>query len=303
MIYTVTLNPSVDYIVKVANFEVGKLNRSTSDLKLPGGKGINVSRVLKRLGIESKALGFVGGFTGEFTETFLKQEEIQVDFVKLNEDTRINIKMKTEEETEINGAGPAIKEVEYQLFLSKLNELTEEDIIVFSGSIPGSLPATLYKDLIDFCNEKKIRVVADVSEEALKNVIHSKPFLIKPNHHELGDLFNVKIHEISEAEKYGRKLLDYGIENVIVSMADKGALLINKDGSIYANSPNGKLKNSVGAGDSLVAGFLSGLATSQTLNNSFRIGVASGSATAFSMELCKKSEVMNLLDQIKTTNL
>jgi 1-phosphofructokinase len=303
MIYTVTLNPSVDYVVEVEGFEIGELNRTKSDLKLPGGKGINVSLVLKRLGTESKALGFIGGFTGFFIESFLNRENIQTDFVQVNEDTRINIKLKTEEETEINGSGPHIIPEQFEEFLGKLDALTSNDMIVLSGSIPKSLPSDVYSKLIHSCRKKGIRTVADVSGEALKNVIKAKPFLIKPNHHELGEIFQTSISNKEDASMYGKKLVNMGVENVIISMAEKGALFINKEAAYYANAPKGELKNSVGAGDSVVGGFLSAYAAGKGYEESFRMGTAAGSATAFSMEVCTKEEVFNLLKQIEITRL
>ncbi|MED1204317.1 1-phosphofructokinase [Heyndrickxia acidicola] len=303
MIYTVTLNPSVDYVVEVEDFAVGKLNRSKSDLKLPGGKGINVSLVLKRLGTESRALGFIGGFTGFFIESFLKRENIQTDFVQVNEDTRINIKLKTGGETEINGSGPHISTEKYEEFLGKLDQLTNEDIIVFSGSIPKSLSPDVYSGLIHVCKEKGVKVVADVSGAALKSVIRAKPFLVKPNHHELGEIFKTSIETIEDAAFYGKKLVEMGVENVIISMAEKGALFINKKALYHANAPKGELKNSVGAGDSVVGGFLSAYATRKDYQEAFRMGTAAGSATAFSMELCKKEDVFTLLTQVEITHL
>jgi 1-phosphofructokinase len=303
MIYTVTLNPSVDYVVEVEGFEIGELNRTKSDLKLPGGKGINVSLVLKRLGTESKALGFIGGFTGFFIESFLNRENIQTNFVQVNEDTRINIKLKTEEETEINGSGPHITTEQFEEFLGKLDALTSNDMIVLSGSIPKSLPSDVYSKLIHSCRKKGIRTVADVSGEALKSVIKAKPFLIKPNHHELGEIFQTSISNKEDASMYGKKLVNMGVENVIISMAEKGALFINKEAAYYANAPKGELKNSVGAGDSVVGGFLSAYAAGKGYEESFRMGTAAGSATAFSMEVCTKEEVFNLLKQIEITRL
>jgi 1-phosphofructokinase len=303
MIYTITLNPSLDYHVEVDDFEVGKLNRTKSDSKVPGGKGINVSRVLKKLGVESEALGFLGGFTGRYIEEFLKEEQIAIDFVEVDEDTRINIKLKTGEETEINGIGPYVKQDQLNHLQSKIEKVNSDDIVVFSGSIPSSLPSTIYTDLMKRCNEKAIRVVADVSGKALKNVIEAKPFLIKPNHHELGELFNTEINTVQDAHVYGKKLIDKGVKNVIVSMAEQGALFINEGNAFHANAPSGVLKNSIGAGDSVVAGFLSAYATGKTIEEAFKIGVASGSATAFSIGLCTKDEVLKLLKQVKTKTL
>lgn len=303
MIYTVTLNPSLDYTVQVNNFQIGKLNRSALDIKVPGGKGINVSRVLKRLGVDSIALGFLGGYTGEYIEEFLIKEQIQVDFIKVEEDTRINIKLKTDQETEINGTGPNIGATELEQLILKLEKTSKEDIVVFSGSIPNTLSAKIYNKLIEKARKKGTLFVADVSGEALRNIIKAKPFLIKPNHHELGELFDTEVNTIEEAVYYGGKLLNEGIDNIIISMAEQGALLINDTGAYHATAPVGILKNSVGAGDSLIGGFLASFAKGAKLDEAFRLGVASGSATAFSMGLCTKEKVMSLVNQVKITSL
>ncbi|MGG3384986.1 1-phosphofructokinase [Heyndrickxia faecalis] len=303
MIYTVTLNPSVDYIVQVEHFELGGLNRSVMDTKFPGGKGINVSRVMKRLGVDSTALGFLGGFTGSYIENFLKAEGILTDFVQVSGDTRINIKLKSGVETEINGTGPSISEAELDRLLAKIDSLGKDDVILFSGSIPSSLPSSIYADLIQKCRENQIRVIADVSGESLGHVIKTGPFLIKPNHHEIGEIFGVKVETPEEAKQYGSRLLDMGVENVIVSMAEKGALFLNKEVSYFAQAPKGKVKNSAGAGDSVVAGFVSGMAKGKSYKESFALGVACGSATAFSMELCTKQEATSLLEQVHVQSL
>jgi 1-phosphofructokinase len=299
MIYTVTLNPSVDYIVEVEQFELGSLNRTSADTKFPGGKGINVSRVMKRLGVESNALGFIGGFTGKFVEDFLKNENIHTNFIKASGDSRINIKLKTEVETEINGLGPSISESQLTEFFKIFQNMTKEDIVVLAGSIPGTLPASIYKEIIAVCKGKEIKVVADVSGEALKEVISEKPYLIKPNHHELGELFNTEIHTVEEALTYGQKLVEQGVKYVIVSLAEKGALLLTENNSFVANVPKGKVLNSVGAGDSVVGGFLSASSKNYSIEEAFKIGVAAGSATAFSMELCTKEKIEELLPHIE----
>jgi 1-phosphofructokinase len=299
MIYTVTLNPSVDYIVSVEHFEIGSLNRTAADTKFPGGKGINVSRVMNRLGVESNALGFIGGFTGTFVEDFLKNEHIQTNFIKVSGDTRINVKLKTEEETEINGQGPIITESHQEEFFEAFYKMNKDDIVVLAGSIPGTLPASIYKKIILICNEKGIKVVADVSGEALKQVVSEKPYLIKPNHHELGELFGTEIKTVEEALMYGKKLIEKGVKHVIVSLAEKGALLITEDYSYAANVPKGKVLNSVGAGDSVVGGFLSALSKNYSFEEAFKLGVAAGSATAFSLELCTKEKIEELLPHIQ----
>ncbi|MGN7940005.1 1-phosphofructokinase [Metabacillus sp. 22489] len=299
MIYTVTLNPSVDYIVRVEQFEIGSLNRTTDDTKFPGGKGINVSRVMKRLGVESSALGFIGGFTGKFVKDFLANEKINTNFVQVSGDTRINIKLKTNVETEINGLGPMITDEQLGEFMEAFKKMTKEDIVVLAGSIPGTLPPTIYKKIISLCKEKEIKVVADVSGDALEEVVQLKPYLIKPNHHELGDLFKTNIQTPEEALVYAKKLVNQGVENVIVSLAEKGALLVTENDCYIANVPKGNVVNSVGAGDSVVGGFLSAYTKNAPLEDAFKIGVASGSATAFSMELCTEEKIEELLPQIQ----
>lgn len=303
MIYTMTLNPSIDFIVEVADFEVGILNKIQKEAKFPGGKGINVSQVLKRLGTDNKALGFVGGFTGDYIVDSLKQRGIVTDFVEVQEDTRINIKLKTGQETEINGQGPTIREPELTALLNKIDALTANDVLVLAGSIPQSLPVTIYETLASIATKKGAKVVADTTGEVLLNVLPNKPFLIKPNHHELGELFDVKIETVKEAVPYGKRLVEMGAQHVIVSMAGAGALLFSEDVALYANVPKGVLKNSVGAGDSVVAGFLSNYFRTGDVQQAFKYGVASGSATAFSPELCTQQEVEELLPQIKLTTM
>ncbi|MCY7494337.1 1-phosphofructokinase [Bacillus safensis] len=303
MIYTVTLNPSVDYIVHVEDFAVGDLNRSTYDQKYPGGKGINVSRLLKRHGVESKALGFIGGFTGKYIQDFLQNEQLQTAFHEVSEDTRINVKLKTGEETEINGLGPSITEAQFESFLSQFSSLTEGDVVVLAGSIPSSLPHNTYERIAEVCKEQGVRVVLDISGEALKKAADMKPFLMKPNHHELGEMFETSISSAEEAIPYGKKLLEQGAEHVIVSMAGDGALLFSKEGIYQSNVPKGTLVNSVGAGDSVVAGFLAGVSKGLSIEGSFKLGVTSGSATAFSEELGTKELVDTLLPQVKVTRI
>lgn len=298
MIYTVTLNPSVDYIVEAVPFQLGQLNRTKNEAKFPGGKGINVSRVLNRLQVETCALGFIGGFTGEYVETFLKNEGIQTNFVNVKGDTRINIKLKTGVETEINGLGPAISDEEVEQLLQKINNLTPNDMLVIAGSVPKSLPKSLYEQIASTCREKEVKFVVDVSGDLIHSILPYHPFLIKPNHHELGEWFNCTIESMEEASYYGKKLVAKGAENVIVSMADQGALFINKKMTLYASAPKGKVLNSVGAGDSVVAGFIAKYIQTYDVQKAFQFGIASGSATAFSLELCQKQEVEALLPEV-----
>jgi 1-phosphofructokinase len=303
MIFTVTLNPSVDYIVKVENFELGGLNRSSYDVKYPGGKGINVSRILKRLQVPSKALGFIGGFTGEYIRSFLENEDLETAFQKVEGDSRINIKLKTGTETEINGVGPVISDQDFTKFLNQFSSLEEGDFVVVAGSIPSSLPDTTYEQISEICKRQKANLVLDISGEPLKKATSMKPFLMKPNHHELGEMFETTIETIEEVIPYGKKLVSQGAANVIISMAEKGALLFTERDVFLANVPKGKLVNSVGAGDSVVAGFMAGIEKGMELVDSFRLGVASGSATAFSEELADREFILNLLPEVQAERL
>jgi 1-phosphofructokinase len=298
MIYTVTLNPSLDYIVEVDQVTLGELNRTKNETKFPGGKGINVSQVLKRLDVDSRALGFLGGFTGDYIEEFLTSHGINTDFVKVDEDTRINIKLKSEKETEINAKGPNITEENLEALKGKIRELTSEDILVLAGSIPSTMPESTYEELVKLCNENGTKFVVDAEGELLKKVLPLNPFLIKPNHHELGDLFHTVINSCEEVIPYGRELIKQGAQNVIVSLADKGAVLINKDLALIATSPKGVVKSSVGAGDSMVAGFIATYEKTQSIEEAFRFSVAAGSATAFSIGLCTREKMEGLLPQV-----
>ncbi|AUO09493.1 phosphofructokinase [Paenibacillus jamilae] len=298
MIYTVTLNPSIDYIVEVDDLKLGDLNRMKRDLKLPGGKGINVSRILNQLGADSTAIGFLGGFTGRFIDDTLREESIKTDFVMIEDDTRINIKLKHGDETEINGLGPAIREQEADALVQKLAGLQKNDIVVLSGSIPPSLGGDFYERLIRVCQDTGAEFVIDTTGEALMKALVHKPLLIKPNHHELAELFGVTIHSEEEIVTYGRKLLEAGAKNVLISMAGEGALFITADEVYHANVPAGTVKNSVGAGDSMIAGFVGTLALHGDPIEAFRAGVASGSATAFSDDLATREKIEQLRPQV-----
>lgn len=303
MIYTVTLNPSVDYIVEVEDLKLGDLNRMKRDLKLPGGKGINVSRVLNQLEVQNKAIGFLGGFTGRYIEDWLREESISSDFVHITGDTRINIKLKHGEETEINGAGPDIRDTEAEELLQKLAGLNAEDVVILSGSVPPSLGADFYGKLIAACKQGGADFVIDTTGAALKNALPHQPLLVKPNHHELAELFDVTIHSREEIITYGRKLLEAGAQHVLVSMAGEGALFISEQGVYHANAPSGKVKNSVGAGDSMIAGFVGTLSLTGDVMEAFRAGVASGSATAFSDDLAKRDFIEQLRPLIDISEL
>ena len=301
MIYTITFNPALDYIVKMDKFDLGQVNRTTREDVYAGGKGINVSIVLNNLSIENKALGFIAGFTGDEIERRVREFGCNTDFVKLKEGmSRINVKMKADVESEINGGGPNIsKEALDELYL-KLDALKSGDILVLAGSIPKSLPVDIYEKIMNDFGDRGVKFIVDTTGESLLKVLKYKPFLIKPNHHELAELFNIKINSQEEIIEYGRKLQEMGAENVLISMAGDGAILIKNDGqAIYSKVPKGVLKNSVGAGDSMVAGFIAGYSKEEKLEDGFIMGVATGSASAFSEGLATKDKVEELLEQLK----
>lgn len=303
MIYTLTCNPSIDYFLQVENFEEGIINRAKINYKYPGGKGINVSRVLNRLGIESVALGFVGGFTGEFIENYLRDEGIDTDFININEDTRINVKVKSSKETEINGEGPRIEEKELTKLFHKLARLTSEDFLVLSGNVQSSIPRDIYSKIQEKCIEKNIKVIVDATGEALILTLKNKPFLIKPNRDELKEIIGAEITTKKDIIIHGKKLMDLGAENVIISMGKEGAILICRDGIYYAEAVKGTVKSSVGAGDSLVGGFLAEYTKSEDIIEAFKWGISAGSSTAFSLDLCTKENVEKLLKEINIIKL
>ena len=300
MIYTVTFNPSLDYIVSVDDFKLGLTNRTSSELILPGGKGTNVSTVLKNLELESTALGFVAGFTGNEIVKRLNDMGIKSDFISIeNGISRINLKLKSIDGTEINGAGPDISEEKVNELRDKLNQLKEGDVLVLAGSIPSSMSDNIYRDIMADLKDRGVMIVVDATKDLLLNVLEYHPFLIKPNNHELGEIFDVKLTTREEVIPYGRKLQEKGARNVLVSMAGEGAVLIAEDGQVFdAPAPKGKLINGVGAGDSMVAGFVAGWIEKQDYEYAFHMGVASGSASAFSENLATKEEIINVYNQV-----
>lgn len=300
MIYTVTFNPSLDYIVSVDDFKLGLTNRTSSELILPGGKGTNVSTVLKNLGFESTALGFVAGFTGNEIVKRLNDMGIKSDFISIeNGISRINLKLKSIDGTEINGAGPDISEEKVNKLMDKLNQLKEGDVLILAGSIPSSMSDNIYRDIMADLKDRGVMIVVDATKDLLLNVLEYHPFLIKPNNHELGEIFDVKLTTREEVIPYGRKLQEKGARNVLVSMAGEGAVLIAEDGQVFdAPAPKGKLINGVGAGDSMVAGFVAGWIEKQDYEYAFHMGVASGSASAFSENLATKEEIINVYNQV-----
>ena len=299
MIYTVTLNPAIDYIVRLDHVETGAVNRMASEDKFAGGKGINVSRVLKRLDIENTATGFIGGFTGRFIEDVLTSEAISTNFVTVDQDTRINVKIKAGQETELNGAGPAIPESALQQLEAQLDKLAEGDILILAGSIPASLPQSVYERLLARLQGRGVRAVVDATRDLLVNVLPYHPFLIKPNNHELGEIVGKVLTSDAEIVAAARTLQEKGARNVLVSMAGDGALLLDEQGQVHRiGCPKGKVVNSVGAGDSMVAGFVAGYLQSRSYAQALRLGTACGSATAFSLGLATKEKIDELLAQL-----
>lgn len=299
MIYTVTLNPSIDYIVRLDQVQVGSVNRMDSDDKFAGGKGINVSRVLKRLDIPNTATGFIGGFTGKFITDTLVDEEIETRFVQVAEDTRINVKIKADQETEINGTGPTVEPVKLEELKAILSSLTAEDTVVFAGSSAKNLGNVIYKDLISLTRQTGAQVVCDFEGQTLIDSLDYQPLLVKPNNHELGAIFGVKLESLDEIEKYARELLAKGAQNVIISMAGDGALLVTSEGAYFAKPIKGTVKNSVGAGDSMVAGFTGEFVKSKDAVESFKWGVACGTATTFSDDLATAEFIKETYEKVE----
>ena len=303
MIYTVTFNPSLDYIVTVPHFTCGMVNRTSEEKIFPGGKGINVSMVLKNLGLENTALGFYAGFTGNELERLIREKGIRADFIPVKEGmTRINVKMRSDEESEINGQGPAISEADIKTLYEKLDRLSDGDVLFIDEihRIPDVMPQTIYMDIMKYLADKDLKIVVDATKDLLVNVLQYHPFLIKPNNHELGEIFGVKITEKEDVITYAKKMQEKGAGNVLVSMAGDGAVLVAEDGSIFqAEAPKGKVVNSVGAGDSMVAGFVTGYLKTGSYKEAFQMGVCTGSASAFSEELATEPEVLALLDKNK----
>lgn len=298
MIYTVTFNPAIDYVVHTDEMTVGKVNRSKSEQMYCGGKGINVSLVLSELGIPSKALGFVAGFTGLAIENGISEKGVETDFIHLESGcSRINIKIKSGVETELNGQGPEIPEEAICQLYKKLEQLRDGDTLVLAGSIPASLPSDIYEKILAHVSDRKIKTVVDATKDLLLNVLKYKPFLIKPNNHELGEMFGVALSNEEEIIAYARKLKEMGAVNVLVSMAGDGAILVDDAGNTHrCGVCVGKVRNSVGAGDSMVAGFLAGLQEGD-YEYALKLGSAAGGATAFSDGLAKKNEIDELLKQ------
>ena len=300
MIYTITFNPALDYISQVENFEIGKINRTQTEKILPGGKGLNVSIVLKNLGIETTALGFVAGFTGEELKTDIEQRGIKTDFVKVEKGlTRINVKISSKEETALNGNGPEITNEDIKQLLEKIDNIKSDDTVILAGNIPKCINNNIYEIICKKLEQNKVRFIVDATKELLMNVLKYKPFLIKPNKEELEETFKEKIETKEEIIEHAKKLQKLGAQNVLISLGGEGAILVTSENKEYfINAPKGKVLNTVGAGDSMVAGFVAGYEKSGDYQYAFKVGVATGSASAFSMNLATAEEVANLLKEI-----
>lgn len=296
MVYTVTFNPAIDYVVHTGEMKLGATNRSEKEEMYFGGKGINVSIVLRELGIGSKALGFTAGFTGEAIEKGLSEMGIDADFVRLkNGNSRINVKIKSTEETELNGQGPDIDEAAINALFAKLDKLSDGDTLILAGSIPSSLPSDIYEKILGRLSGRNIKTVVDATKDLLLNVLKYKPFLVKPNNHELGEMFGTELKTDEEIEKYARKLQEMGAVNVLISMAGDGAMLIDEYGKMHrCGVCRGTVRNSVGAGDSMVAGFTAGSLRGD-YEYALKFGTAAGGATAFSDGLAEKAKIDELL--------
>ena len=304
MIYTITFNPALDYITQVENFKIGEINRTKTETILPGGKGLNVSIVLKNLEIENTALGFIAGFTGEELKRKLELKGVMTDFIKVKEGvTRINVKISSEnnkiEETALNGIGPKITKNDIEELFKKLDEVIIEDIVILSGSIPKNINKDIYKEICKKLSEKGITFVVDSTQELLMSILQYTPFLIKPNKEESEETLNCKILTNDEIINAAKQLKKRGAQNVLVSLGKDGAILLTKDDKVLVSkAPKGKIVNTIGSGDSMVAGFLAGYCKTKDYEYALKVGVAAGSASAFSTELASKNEVELILKQL-----
>lgn len=301
MIYTITFNPSLDYVIQVDHFKPGIINKTKFEEILPGGKGINVSIVLSNLGHESTALGFMAGFTGEEIEHRLESYGAKTDFIHVKKGlSRINVKMKSDEETEINGMGPQITDEDVEKLFKKLDTLKEGDVLVLSGSIPKCISPRIYEEILERLQDKGILFVVDATGQLLVNVLAYHPFLIKPNNHEIEEIFNVKLETEEDLVKYANKLQEMGARNVLISLAGDGSLLVDEKGHTHRLGVcKGTVKNSVGAGDSMVAGFVAGYLNNGDYDEALALGTACGGATAFSYSLAKRDFIDECLAQLK----
>ena len=304
MIYTVTLNPAIDYVMTLPDFKEGAVNRSLTEEIFIGGKGINVSIILNRLGVNTTALGFTAGFTGEAIEQYLSIQGITADFVRLTSgNSRINIKLRSQQETEINGQGPSISPHDLEQLFSKLNSIQSGDVLVIAGSVPSSLPDDIYEQILSRLSDRDVLTAADASGALLTNVLKYRPFLIKPNHIELGEIFGAQITSPDQAAKYARELQKQGARNVLVSMAEKGSVLLDEAGGVAVmKAPSGKAVNSVGAGDSMLAGFIAGYIRRKDPCYAHALATAAGTATALSEGLADKELICRILEEVAILN-
>ena len=298
MIYTVTFNPSIDYVMFVDDFKIDGLNRAQDTNKFAGGKGINVSRVLKTLGVDSTALGFAGGFPGDFIAQTLKDSDIHTDFVQVDEDTRINVKLKTGQETEVNAQGPNVTDAQFQSLLNQIKETTDNDTVIVAGSVPKSIPSDAYAQIAKITKQTGAQLVVDAEKDLVESVLEYQPLFIKPNKDELEVMFNTSVKSDEDVIKYAKQILDKGAQSVIVSLGGDGAIYVDRQQSIKAVNPKGKVINTVGSGDSTVAGIVAGLATGLSVQDAFKQAVASGTATAFDADLATKDAIENIKSQV-----
>lgn len=303
MIYTVTFNPSIDYIMFTNGFEIKGLNRATSTYKFAGGKGINVSRVLKTLGVSSTALGFAGGFPGEFIDQTLEESQIKTDFIKVDDDTRINVKLKSGDETEINAPGPSITDDQFLALLNQIKQTTKEDTVIVAGSVPKSIPSDAYAQIAEITQSTGAKLVVDAEKDLVNTVLKYQPLFIKPNKDELEEMFDMTVESDQDVVKYGREILKEGAQSVIISLGGDGAIYIDKARSIKAQNPKGQVVNTVGSGDSTVAGMVAGLESGLSLEDAFQQAVASGTATAFTEDLATIEDIEKIKSQVTITVL
>lgn len=298
MIYTVTFNPSIDYVMFVDDFKIDGLNRAQDTNKFAGGKGINVSRVLKTLGVDSTALGFAGGFPGDFIAQTLKDSDIHTNFVQVDEDTRINVKLKTGQETEVNAQGPNVTEAQFQSLLNQIKETSDKDTVIVAGSVPKSIPSDAYAQIAKITRQTGAQLVVDAEKDLVETVLEYQPLFIKPNKDELEVMFNTSVKNDEDVIKYAKQILEKGAQSVIVSLGGDGAIYVDHQQSIKAVNPKGEVINTVGSGDSTVAGMVAGLATGLSVQDAFKQAVASGTATAFDADLATKEAIENIKSQV-----
>lgn len=298
MIYTVTFNPSIDYVMFVDDFKIDGLNRAQDTNKFAGGKGINVSRVLKTLGVDSTALGFAGGFPGDFIAQTLKDSDIHTNFVQVEEDTRINVKLKTGQETEVNAQGPNVTKAQFQSLLNQIKETSDKDTVIVAGSVPKSIPSDAYAQIAKITRQTGAQLVVDAEKDLVETVLEYQPLFIKPNKDELKVMFNTSVKNDEDVIKYAKQILEKGAQSVIVSLGGDGAIYVDHQQSIKAVNPTGEVINTVGSGDSTVAGMVAGLATGLSVQDAFKQAVASGTATAFDADLATKEAIENIKSQV-----